>query len=128
MNLLLDTHAFLWLDADPGKLSPVAAKACADLNNKLWLSVASVWEMQIKRALGKLRLQYSVRETVLEQQKSNGIQILAVELGHTFELEALPLHHKDPFDRLLIAQAKIQSWAIVSHDSEISKYDVNVIW
>jgi PIN domain nuclease of toxin-antitoxin system len=128
MNLLLDTNAFLWLDADPGKLSPVAKKACADLNNQLWLSVASVWEMQIKRTLGKLRLQHSVRETVLAQQNTNGIQVLPVELAHTFELESLPLQHKDPFDRLLIAQAKFRGWAIVSHDSEVSQYGVNVIW
>jgi PIN domain nuclease of toxin-antitoxin system len=128
MNLLLDTHAFLWLDADPSRLSPAAADACADLNNQLWLSVASVWEIQIKRALGKLRLQRSVRETVLAQQNTNGIQILAVELAHTLELESLPLHHKDPFDRLLIAQARFRGWPIVSHDSEVSNYGIHVIW
>ena len=104
MHLLLDAHAFLWLDSDPGKLSATASQICGDPSNTLWLSVASVWEMQIKIGLGKLRLQRSLAETIASQRETNGVEILSVQLAHALELGNLPPHHKDPFDRLLIAK------------------------
>jgi PIN domain nuclease of toxin-antitoxin system len=128
MNLLLDAHAFLWLDTDQAKLSAPAKQVCADRNNMLWLNAASVWEMQIKIALGKLRLQRSLVETIASQQKANGVQILPIELAHALELGNLPPHHKDPFDRMLIAQAKHEGWEIVSEDPELKLYPVRVIW
>ncbi len=128
MNVLLDTQAFLWLDNDRAKLSASAAKICADRSNLLWLSVASVWEMQIKIGLRKLHLQRGLLETISEQQKINGIQILPVHLAHVITLGDLPLHHKDPFDRLMIAQAKQEGWEIVSKDPEFKLYPVRVIW
>lgn len=128
MNLLLDTQAFLWLDSDPAKLSSNATRACADSNNTLWLSTASAWEMQIKITLGKLRLRRPLAETIASHQATNGLQILAVQLAHALELGNLPSHHKDPFDRLLIAQTKQENWEIVTSDPEFKSYPVRVIW
>lgn len=128
MNLLLDTQVFLWLDSDPAKLSPAARHACADTGNVLWLSVASAWEMQIKIGLGKLRLRRSLAETIASQQAANMLQILPVQLAHTIALVDLPPYHKDPFDRLLIAQTRQEDWEIVTADPEFRAYPVRIIW
>ena len=128
MNLLLDTQAFVWLDSDQGKLSQQARLACSDRQNALWLSVASAWEMQIKIALGKLRLSRSLAQIITDQQNTNGIQILPINLAHTLELQNLPPFHKDPFDRLLIAQTKYEGWKIISKDAEFKQYPVSVVW
>lgn len=128
MNLLLDTQILLWLDSDPAKLSTTATQACTDPGNTLWLSAASAWEMQNKINLGKLRLRRSLAETIASHQATNGLQILPVQLAHALALANLPLHHKDPFDRLLIAQANHENWEIVSADPEFRAYPVRVIW
>ncbi len=128
MNLLLDTQVFLWLDSEPDNLSAAAKTACSDTGNTLWLSVASTWEMQIKIGLGKLRLRGTLAETIASQQTANGLQILPVQLAHALALENLPRHHKDPFDRLLIAQAQCETWELVSADAEFKRYPVRVIW
>jgi PIN domain nuclease of toxin-antitoxin system len=128
MNLLLDTQAFVWLDIDQKKLSEVASRACSDPGNSLWLSVVSAWEMQIKVALGKLTLQHSLAQTIADEQTSNGIQMLPVQLAHVLELQNLPFHHKDPFDRLLIAQTRHEGWEIVSVDPEFRAYGVPIVW
>lgn len=99
-----------------------------DPGNTLWLSAASAWEMQIKISLGKLRLHRSLAETIASHQATNGLQILPVQLAHAVALANLPLHHKDPFDRLLIAQANHEDWEIVSADPEFRAYPVRVIW
>jgi len=128
MNLLLDTQAFVWLDIDKKRLSRNASQACSDPDNTLWLSVVSAWEMQIKIALGKLTLERPLGQTIADQQARNGIQILSVDLQHVLELQSLPLHHKDPFDRLLIAQAKHEGWKTVSSDPEFKTYGISVVW
>ncbi len=128
MNLLLDTQILLWLDSDQAKLSATATQACSDAGNMLWLSAASVWEMQIKINLGKLRLRRSLAETIASHQATNGLQILPVQLAHALALANLPRHHNDPFDRLLIAQANHENWEIVSADPEFKAYPVRVIW
>ena len=128
MNLLLDTQVFLWLDGDAAQLSSAARSACADTGNTLWLSVASAWEMQIKIGLGKLRLQHLLAETIASQQAANALQILPVQLAHALVLKDLPAHHKDPFDRLLIAQAKHEDWEMVTADPKFKAYPVRVIW
>jgi PIN domain nuclease of toxin-antitoxin system len=128
VNLLLDTLVFLWLDSDQAKLSSAAKSVCSDANNTLWLSAASAWEMQIKTGLGKLRLRRTLAETIASHQTANGLQILPVHLAHALALEDLPLHHKDPFDRLLIAQANCEHWEIVTADPEFKAYPVRVIW
>jgi PIN domain nuclease of toxin-antitoxin system len=128
MKILLDTHAFIWWDSDVSQLSPTALQLCQDPANTLLLSAASVWEMQIKQQLGKLKLKLPLREIVQTQQESNGITVLPVQLAHVLLLEQLPLHHRDPFDRLLIAQANAEQAALLSCDSVFQKYQVNVIW
>jgi len=128
MKVLLDTHAFIWWDSAPTKLSPQARAACEDWANVVLLSVASVWEMQIKRQLGKLDLRLPLAEVIASQQQTNEIQVLPVTLGHVLALQDLPTHHKDPFDRLLIAQANVEEAVLVSHDPIFTHYPVKVLW
>ena len=128
MKLLLDTHAFLWLVDEPNKLSRKALKACRTRANGLYLSVVSAWEIQIKRHLGKLKLQSSLETVIREQQEENNLQILPIELEHVLALSNLPPYHADPFDRLLIAQSLIEKAYLVSSDRAFSKYQVNLWW
>ena len=128
MKVLLDMHAFIWWDSDPGKLSSPARTACEDRANVVLLSVASAWEMQIKLQLGKLDLRLPLAEVIANQQKANDLQILPVVLGHVLALQELPTHHTDPFDRLLIAQANIEEVVLLSHDPVFAQYPVKVLW
>jgi PIN domain nuclease of toxin-antitoxin system len=128
MKVLLDTHAFIWWDSDAAKLSPQARAACQDRANLLLLSVASVWEMQIKLQLGKLHLRLALADVVGEQQQTNDIQVLPVALGHVLALQNLPVHHRDPFDRLLIAQANAEEAVLISHGPVFTHYPVKVLW
>lgn len=128
MKLLLDTHAFIWWDSDPIKFATDILEMCQDPENLLMLSVASVWEMQIKLQLGKLKLTLPLAELIKAQQQINRIDILAINLQHVLALEELPLHHKDPFDRILIAQAHVEKAVLVSKDPVFSEYPVQVVW
>ena len=128
MNLLRDTHTFVWWDSDPGRVPARVLGICQDRANRVLLSVASVWEMEIKLQLGKLKLRLPLAGIIESQRELNGIEILPVALAHVLELENLPAHHKDPFDRLLIAQARIEGVAMVSGDRLISQYPVEVLW
>jgi PIN domain nuclease of toxin-antitoxin system len=128
MKLLLDTHAFIWWDSEPTRLSVQALALCQNPENSLILSVASLWEMQIKLQLGKLRLALSLEQIIESQQQTNRIEILPITMPHVFALESLPSHHKDPFDRLLMAQAIVEDAAIVTGDTMFSEYPVNVAW
>lgn len=125
MRLLIDTHAFLWLMGEPEKLSHKALGACRDRENEIYLSVASAWEIEIKQQLGNLRLKSPLRAIIQQQQEKNNLQILAVGLEHVLALGDLPLHHADPFDRLLIAQAQVEDAYLVSSDPLFAKYRVN---
>ncbi len=127
MKLLLDTHAFIWWDVAPQQLGPQARAACFAPGNELLLSAASVWEMQIKVMLGKLALRKPLRELIGDQVQQNGLIVVTVHLEHVLRLDALPPHHKDPFDRLLVAQALAEGWPVVSHDPAIAQYPVTVI-
>ncbi len=128
MKLLLDTHAFIWWDSAPTRLPPKVADLCRDRANQVILSVASVWEMQIKLQLGKLRVNRPLAELIEAQQRTNAIEVLPVTLSHVLALEALPSHHRDPFDRLLMAQANVEGAVIVSHDSAFADYPVQLVW
>jgi PIN domain nuclease of toxin-antitoxin system len=128
MRLLLDTHTFLWLDGSPERLSPAALAACEDPTNELYLSVVSAWEIQIKHQINRLQLDVPLEEIIQGQQAVNDLHILPVELPHVYTLRQLPLHHHDPFDRLLIAQAKVEQMRLVSADSQFEPYLVEVIW
>jgi PIN domain nuclease of toxin-antitoxin system len=126
MKGLLDTHTFIWWDSDPTRLSAKALAFIQDPANTILLSVVSVWEMLIKLQLGKLTLSTPL-VTILAQQQANGIQILSATLDHVMGLESLPLHHKDPFDRLLIAQANVEGCTFLSADAVVAQYPVHVL-
>ncbi len=128
MQLLLDTHTFLWWIDDDPRLSVTARSLIANSHNDLLLSAASGWEMAIKVRLGKLRLPDDASVYIAEQMLENNIRSLAIEMSHALHTHALPLHHRDPFDRLLVAQCQLESLAIVTADPLISQYDVNAIW
>ena len=127
MRYLLDTHTFIWLDSDPSRLSSRVRAVCIDPANTLLLSVASVWEMQIKRQLGKLALSDPL-STVIARQRSNGVNVLPISIPHVLGLEGLPFHHKDPFDRMLIAQANVDGIILLSADHIFASYTVSVLW
>ena len=127
MKLLLDTQTFIWWDSDPAGLSAPALAAIRDPANEAWLSVASVWEMVIKAQLGKLTLRVPLAE-IVSQQQANGLRILSGTLAHALGVEGLPAIHKDPFDRVLIAQANVEGAELVSADHVVRQYPVRVLW
>lgn len=126
MKILLDTHTFIWWDSETDKLSQVGLDLCQDVTNTLLLSVASVWEMQVKLQLSKLSLKLPLAELINTQVRTNNVEILPIRLNHIFALESLPSHHKDPFDRLIIAQANIEGALLLSCDPIFTEYPVNV--
>lgn len=127
MKGLLDTHTFIWWDSDPAKLSKKALAFLQDPANSLVLSVVSALEILIKLQLGKLTLALPLQQIVTQQQ-ANGIQILPLTLDHVLAVEGLPAPHKDPFDRLLAAQAIVEGAVLLSADAIFSQYAVNVLW
>jgi len=128
MQCLLDANILIYLDLDPAKLTPLAQREILDSANNLYLSVASVWEMQLKIACGKLALSRSLEEVIAGQCQTNGLRLLGLELPHIFRLESLPFHHNDPFDRILIAQARVEGMSIITSDGAFSQYGVTVVW
>jgi len=128
MKLLLDTHAFLWINEDSGRLSPTVKNLCSSGEHEYYLSMASPWEMQIKSQLGKLSLAMPVEELVDKNRQDNNIQLLPIDLTHIAYLKQLPAHHKDPFDRIIIAQAIIEGLTVVTVDHAFADYSVPIIW
>jgi PIN domain nuclease of toxin-antitoxin system len=128
MNLLLDTHLFIWWADEPERLSPNALLALEDGNNRLLLSLVSIWEMQIKFQLGKMKLSLPLKDLIESQEQENDLQILSIRKEHILALDNLPQHHKDPFDRLLIAQSIIEQTALVSADSKLTTYNAQLLW
>jgi len=125
---LLDTHAFLWCSENDEKLSPKAAKIIANPENDIFVSIASFWEICIKISIDKLQTKIAV-EQLEKYLIDNNITLLPIKLKHTFLLKNLPLIHRDPFDRLLIAQAITENLIILSRDTNFDKYEnVTTIW
>ncbi|WP_131111314.1 type II toxin-antitoxin system VapC family toxin [Sulfuricystis thermophila] len=128
MKLLLDTHAFLrWVEDDP-QLSAKARGAIADLDNEVFVSLVVPWELAIKSALGKIRLTQPVGRYVADHVEANGFSLLGIDLADVALVEKMPLHHRDPFDRLLIAQAKNRKLTVVSSDAAFSAYSIKRLW
>ncbi|MEH2060936.1 MAG: type II toxin-antitoxin system VapC family toxin [Nostoc sp.] len=123
MKVLLDTHIFIWWDSEPEKLSPNILSLLERTDTKLYVSVVSLWEIQIKSQLGKLTLSQSL-EDIYDSQSKNGISFLSVIPAHVLNLNTLPLHHKDPFDRMLISQALVEGLTLISIDQIFKLYDV----
>lgn len=127
MTLLVDTHAYLWYVSRDPRLSRVARRAIEEAEGDWSVSVASVWEMAIKSALGRLTLPAPVSVYIGDKIR-DGLRVLAIEWSHAAEVERLPFHHRDPFDRLIIAQAISEHSAVVTRDRVFSRYGVDVIW
>ena len=128
MNLLLDTHAFLWFIAGDNRLSQTARSLIENSENQVFLSQVSLWEIAIKISLGKLTLLQPFERLIAEQLRENQIQLLDIRLQHAAGVISLPFHHRDPFDRMLIAQAQAEHLTLVSEDSAITQYDVLRVW
>ena len=128
MRVLLDTHTFLWWITNNEQLSPTACDIIGNSQNELFLSIASGWEMAIKARLGKLELPDNLEQFIAEQLHQNAIAGLPIQMSHALHVYTLPHLHRDPFDRLLIAQCHLENMAILTIDPQISRYDVEVIW
>ncbi|MEM1115045.1 MAG: type II toxin-antitoxin system VapC family toxin [Bacteroidota bacterium] len=128
MRVLLDTHTFLWFIGGDARLSGYARSLITDPATTRLLSVASLWAMSIKVRLGRLRLGFAFPELVERQVRGNGIDLLPIRPAHLDEVARLPLHHRDPFDRLVIAQAVVEGMPVVSRDGEFGPYPATVLW
>ena len=128
MKVLLDTHTFLWWIADDPQLSTPVRRVMENSDNTLYLSAASGWEIAIKARLGKLRLPDDVPRYVSEQIYINAIQVLPIEMSHALQVYTLPDHHRDPFDRMLVAQSQVEQLPILTIDPLIAQYPVTTIW
>ena len=128
MKLLLDTHTFLWLVEGNPNLSAAAQTALADPANELFLSVASVWELVIKTGNKKLTLRDPVDVFVAKWTAFYQLSLLPIQTQHALAVVGLPNHHKDPFDRILIAQALVEGMTLVTGDNKFAPYGVPLIW
>lgn len=121
---LLDTHVFLWADAKSSELPPRVQQVLRDSQNHFYLSLVSLWEIQIKHQLGKLTLRLPIKSLVDEQRSVSRLGLVPIKPSHIYRLADLPLHHRDPFDRLLIAQALQERLTIITADPAIMAYGV----
>jgi len=128
MKYLLDTHALLWWESDPHLLSRSAVAAIQSSASELLFSVASGWEMQIKQQTGKLKLVRTWLDIVSDQTANLNLRIVPVTLDHIGEIDRLPPIHRDPFDRLLIAQARTEGAGLITADRILAQYPVTVVW
>jgi len=127
MKLLLDTHVLLWSATDPGRLAPEAREALEDSTHDALVSIVSAWEIAIKQSLGKLDLVKPAERWLPDVLKRMGFEVAELGLSAALRVRALAWHHKDPFDRLLIAQALDQGYTIVSRDSAFEAYGVPML-
>jgi PIN domain nuclease of toxin-antitoxin system len=128
MSYLLDTHAYLWWDSTSSELSGPVRSILLNADQIVYVSLASIWEIQIKSQLGKLKLPAPLSEIIERQQVDNAIQMLPVRVPHILALSTLPPHHRDPFDRILIAQAITEELILLSKDRTFAQYPVNTLW
>ena len=128
MKLLLDTHTLLWAVDDPAQLGPRAVAELQDPGNELWLSAGSIWEMAIKVGSKKLDLSLPYRQWISQAISDLGLTILPISVDHANVQTELLFHHKDPFDRLLVAQSLYEQIPIVSVDPQLDAYGVTRIW
>ncbi|MBF0355042.1 MAG: type II toxin-antitoxin system VapC family toxin [Alphaproteobacteria bacterium] len=128
MRLLLDTCAFLWLASEPEGLSRQARTLIGDEGTQVFLSPASAWEIAIKYGMDRLKLKLPPPDYVAQGIQMHDLQTLDVTMTHTLTAGGLPLHHKDPFDRLLIAQAQVEKMKLVTPDMAFRPYAIETIW
>jgi PIN domain nuclease of toxin-antitoxin system len=128
MNILLDSHSLLWAFASPARLSVAAQQAVLTLSNRVYVSAASIWELSIKTASGKLNAKIILTEDLKRLLSERGFMRLAISTDHALRAGQLPLVHKDPFDRMLAAQAQALNFPIISADPIFDRYGVRRIW
>ena len=128
MTALLDTHAFLWWVTDFERLPAQVRDIISAPDNEIFLSVVSVWEIAIKARLGKIRLPSHATQFLLENTAENDFRSLSIERRHAVNLVDLPLHHRDPFDRMLISQSQVEQLPILTGDRSFARYQVEAIW
>jgi PIN domain nuclease of toxin-antitoxin system len=128
MKILLDTHALLWMLSDDERLSDQAKNYILNHNNELFFSLASYWEICIKQSLGKLQLEGNWQKNIDQEMLYNCIRWLNIETSHCVKIIDLPFIHRDPFDRLLVAQAICNKMRILTKDEQIAQYEIKTIW
>ena len=128
MRYLIDTHAFIWFITNDDRLGKRAYEEISNIENEVVLSIASLWEMAIKASLGKLELGKPFRALIPRELVANEIGLLSIAPKHLSVLADLPFHHRDPFDRLIIAQAIIEGIPVVSRDGDFPKYPIQIVW
>ncbi len=128
MNVLLDTHAFLWFLEGDAQLSARAREAIEDAGNLKWVSAASLWEMAIKISLGRLKCAQPFDLFVSSQMEVNGFLLLPIRTYHPAKLLDLPFRHRDPFDRMLVAQSLAEEFTLLSVDAAVDAYGVMRVW
>jgi PIN domain nuclease of toxin-antitoxin system len=128
MRLLLDTHTFLWFIDGNAALSPTARALIEDPANERYVSIASSWELAIKYSLGRIQLSQPFHLFLPQQLQQNRMAVLGIAVAHTAVIATLPYHHKDPFDRMIIAQAFVESLPVISIDTIFDAYGVDRIW
>lgn len=128
MKLLLDTHVVIWALTDPNRIGAAARAALEDGANTAFVSAASLWEICIKQNLGKLTLEEGWKRAFESEIAGGSFTWLPISRAHCFETLALPWHHRDPFDRLLIAQARVEQAVLVTEDGAFPLYEVQTIW
>lgn len=128
MRLLLDSNCFLWLLHEPDRIAARVRRRLHDVRVELYLSAVSAWEIGIKVAQGKLRLPVPLAQLVESMIVAQRLRPLAIEVAHALEAASLPMHHRDPFDRMLVAQARREGLTLVTADRQLEPYDVKVLW
>jgi PIN domain nuclease of toxin-antitoxin system len=128
MRVLFDTHSFLWWIEDDPRLSSTVKEIIGDRSNELFFSAASGWEIAIKAKTGKLNISDIPEKFVMEQLAINAVTILPIQINHALHIYNLPNHHRDPFDRILIAQSQLENLPIMTVDAQIVRYSVETIW
>jgi PIN domain nuclease of toxin-antitoxin system len=128
VKVLLDTHALIWFIGADKRFSQKARTALSGAQEGVYVSIASIWEIAIKLSLGKLRLSLRLEDELLAFLEQNGFEFLPIDYAHVTRVASLPFKHKDPFDRLLAAQALIEDMTLVSHDSNLDGYGIRRLW
>lgn len=122
-SFLLDTHTFIWAMENSKRLPNDIKSEIASPKNKIFVSVATIWEIVIKRNLKKIKLSFDLEASITKAS----LDVLPIEISHVLKVQRLPNHHKDPFDRVLVAQSQVENLTLISHDQKIWKYDIDVL-
>ena len=128
MKYLLDTHAFLWFVSEDNRLSSKAQSIIKNSQNEVYFSAVSAWEISIKIRLGRLTIEEDLEPFIIKQLAENNFQTLSITIFHSIHTSKLPEIHKDPFDRMIIAQSQVEDMHLISRDKNIKKYKIPVVW